>query len=54
MLLPLTVILMILQAPPEIRIFATISIVVLWGVVSGYKDWLVSKRKEAEKIPSQA
>lgn len=53
-LVPLTVVWLILQVSPEIRIVATISIVVIWGIVSGYKDWVISKGKEAEKPPSEA
>ena len=49
LVVPLAVVWLILQVPPEIRIVATISIIVMWSVVSGYKDWIVSKRKEEEK-----
>jgi hypothetical protein len=49
MVVPLIVVLGILDMPPELRIIATLGIVVLWAVVSGYKDWIVSKRREAEK-----
>jgi len=48
---PLVVVWFILQVSPELRVVATIAIVVLWGVVSGYKDWIVAKRREAEKAP---
>jgi len=51
LVVPLAVIWLILQVPPEIRVVATISIIVIWSVVSGYKDWIVSKRKEQEKTP---
>jgi hypothetical protein len=46
--IPLIVIWLVLQLSPELRLVATVAIIVLWGVVSGYKDWLVSKRKEKE------
>lgn len=48
---PLVVVWFILQVSPELRVVATIAIVVLWGVVSGYKDWILAKRREAEKAP---
>jgi len=51
LVLPLVVVWFILQVSPELRVVATIAIVVLWGVVSGYKDWIVAKRREAEKAP---
>lgn len=47
--IPLAVVWLILQVSPELRIVATITIVVLWGVVSGYKDWVVAKRRETEE-----
>ncbi len=45
---PLALIWLILQIPEIFRIAATIAIFVVWAVVSGYKDWVISKRKEAE------
>jgi len=45
--LPLVVVWGIVKLPSELRIVATICIVVAWGVVSGYKEWIISKRKEA-------
>jgi hypothetical protein len=50
---PLLVVWFILSLPAELKIVATIGIIVLWGVVSGYKDWVVSKRQEEEKPPVQ-
>lgn len=46
---PLVVIWGILNLPADIRIVATVIIIILWGVVSGYKDWILSKRKEEEE-----
>jgi len=45
---PLFVIWFVLQLDPALRFVATILIIVLWGVVSGYKDWIIAKRKEEE------
>jgi hypothetical protein len=39
---------------PEFRVVATISIIVLWGIFSGYKDWVIAKRKEEENASPQA
>lgn len=47
--LPLVIVWGILNLPVELRIIATICIIVLWGVVSGYKDWIVSKEREKEQ-----
>ena len=52
--IPLIVVWAILSISPELRIVATVAIVVLWGVVSGYKDWVISKRQESEKLPTPA
>lgn len=46
---PLLVVWFILQLSPEVRLVATIVIMVVWGIVSGYKDWIIAKRKEEEK-----
>ncbi|MCJ7423328.1 hypothetical protein MUP01_03560 [Candidatus Bathyarchaeota archaeon] len=46
---PLLVVLVILQLPSWLALVATISIIVLWGVVSGYKDWIMSRRRESEE-----
>lgn len=54
MVIPLIVVWTVLQLPPEIRLIATISIIVLWGVVAGYKDWIIAKRKEEEGMQLQA
>jgi len=48
---PLIVVWFVISLPSELKIVATIAIIVLWGVVSGYKDWVVSKRGESEKPP---
>jgi hypothetical protein len=47
--LPFVVIWFILTiADPNLRLVATILLVVLWGVVSGYKEWVTSKRGKEE------
>jgi len=42
--LPLIVVWGILSLPGEVRLIATVAVILIWGVVSGYKDWVVSKR----------
>ncbi|MGB9778432.1 MAG: hypothetical protein ACPLW8_03415 [Candidatus Bathyarchaeales archaeon] len=44
--LPLVVVWCILQLPPIGALLATIVIILLWGVASGYKDWVIAKHKE--------
>jgi len=51
---PLTVIWLVLQVPPMWRLAATITIFVMWAVVSGYKDWVISKSREFEEEPLEA
>lgn len=47
--LPLIVVLFLIQLPNELKLVSMIALIVLWGVVSGYKDWVISKRKEKEQ-----
>ena len=51
--LPLIIVWLVVQLSPELRLVATIMIIVTWGVVSGYKDWIISKRREKENEPQQ-
>lgn len=44
----------ILYLPPVWALVATIGIIILWGVASGYKDYVVSKRRQSEEKPPQA
>jgi uncharacterized membrane protein len=48
-IVPFLVVWTIFYLPPELKIVAMIGLVILWGVVSGYKDWIVSKRKSEEE-----
>jgi hypothetical protein len=50
---PFLVVWGILYLPPMGALAATIGIIILWGVASGYKDWVVSKRRELEEKPPQ-
>lgn len=40
---PLFVVWMILQLSPTLRFLATVLIVVGWGVVAGYKEWITER-----------
>jgi hypothetical protein len=53
LVVPLIVVWTIIELPPELRLVATISIILLWGVVAGYKDWVKAKRREQEDTPSR-
>ncbi|MEM1551138.1 MAG: hypothetical protein QXO15_05350 [Nitrososphaerota archaeon] len=49
-IIPFIVVWTIIYLPPELKLVATICLVIFWGVVSGYKEWVISKRKsEKEK-----
>lgn len=43
----IAIVLVLVYLPPPWNAIATIIIIVLWGVVSGYKDWVKSKGERA-------
>lgn len=43
---PFFVLLLILNLPHPYNGLVIICIIVGWGVVSGYKDWIISKKRE--------
>lgn len=49
LVIPLGVVWFILNLPPTSRLITTIAIIIIWGIVSGYKDWLIAKRQEKER-----
>jgi hypothetical protein len=49
LVVPLGIVWFILNLPPTARLMATIAIIIIWGIVSGYKDWLIAKRQGKEK-----
>lgn len=51
--IPLLVVWFILQLSSELKIVATVLIIVLWGVAAGYKDWVKARREESEEKPSR-
>ncbi|MGD0029364.1 MAG: hypothetical protein ABSC91_10550 [Candidatus Bathyarchaeia archaeon] len=51
---PFLVVWGMLYLPPIWALVATIGIIIMWGVASGYKDWIVSRRRELEEKPQQA
>lgn len=46
---PFFIVSFILALPLELRLLATILLVVGWGIAAGYKDWIQSKRREEEE-----
>jgi hypothetical protein len=49
LVLPYFILLLIYFLPETIRAAAVFIIVALWGIVAGYKDWLMDARKREEK-----
>jgi hypothetical protein len=48
-ILPLIIVWTILNLDPTIRLIVTILLITAWGIASGYKDWIISKRKEEKQ-----
>jgi len=46
---PFLLIILILNLPPPLNFLSTILIVIAWGVVAGYKDWIIAKAKEEKQ-----
>jgi uncharacterized membrane protein len=46
LLVPLLVAWVLLNLPPFLSLIMTIGIVITWGVVGGYRDWIKNERKE--------
>jgi hypothetical protein len=46
---PLLIIWLVIALPAELKLVATLFIIIGWGIASGYKDWLVAARREEEK-----
>jgi type VI protein secretion system component VasK len=51
---PFLVVWGILYLPPVWALVATIGIIILWGVAAGYKDYVISKRRQSEEKPEGA
>jgi len=43
---PFVIILTIISIPAPWNFVGTILLVIAWGVVAGYKDWIIAKAKE--------
>jgi hypothetical protein len=43
---PFLILIALLKSPPWVGATATILIIAGWGIVGGYKDWLMHKRKQ--------
>jgi len=46
---PFVLLILILNMPAPLNFIATILIVIGWGVVAGYKDWILAKAKEEKQ-----
>jgi len=46
---PLLIVWLVLALPAELKLVATVLIVIGWGVASGYKDWILEKRRREEE-----
>ncbi len=46
---PLMVVWAILHLESYYAMAAIIFLIILWGVASGYKDWVISKRQEEDR-----
>ena len=46
---PFIILYLILLLPDFLKIVLTFSILVMWGVVGGYKDWVIDKKKRKIK-----
>jgi len=53
LVLPLFIIWLIFYLSPELKLVATILLVVAWGIAAGYKDWIVHRHKEEEEQRSK-
>lgn len=49
LLTPFILVFIILLLPFPYNTIATAGIIVAWGIVAGYKDWVLAKKKEMEK-----
>jgi len=45
-ILPFFIVMVLLTLPEPLNAIATLSLIILWGVVAGYKDWLIDRKKE--------
>lgn len=49
-LIPFIVVSAILNLPPVLRVFATVLLVMCWGVAAAYKDWVKEKNEQEKKM----
>jgi hypothetical protein len=49
LILPYSVLLMISMLPDALKAVAVFTIIILWGIAAGYKDWLMDVKKRKEK-----
>jgi len=46
---PFLIIILIISLPTPFNLLATIGIIIAWGIVGGYKDWIIAKAKEEKQ-----
>lgn len=51
---PLLIVFFILLLPFPFNMISTILLVLGWGITAGYKEWIITKRKEEKKKETQA
>jgi hypothetical protein len=49
-LIPFMLVMVILNLPPILRVVATVLLVLCWGVVAAYKDWIKEKHEQKKKM----
>ena len=47
--LPFAIVLLIVFLPFPFNTMATICLIIGWGIAAGYKEWVMSKRKEGKQ-----
>jgi len=49
LVLPLAIVLLILYLPFPLNTVAIACLIIGWGIAAGYKEWVISKRKEEKQ-----
>lgn len=49
---PIALVILIVSLPPPYNAVATFLLIIGWGIAAGYKDWRISKEKEAKEKES--
>ena len=46
---PFLILWFIVSLPPPFSMIATLCLIIGWGIVAGYKDWIMSKSKKEKQ-----